>query len=200
VVALALLLATAACSKSGPQAAAGRATTTTEVPVPISFTVTSFDLELAGDPAPGALDGAKAGVEALFQRWLDEDVLPPLRSAGPAGDVGALFTPTTGQHVITSADRAAFVSEGLPPVTGLAAEIASLALVSLIDPAGNVPAVSVHLELKLQGTAEGTPLTVEHTGDFVLVEVEGFGWRIDSYDTRATRVAAGGATTTTARS
>lgn len=200
LAALVLLMGTAAaCSDGGAKGASGRATTTTEVPVPIAFTVTSFDVETAAPPVAGAVEGARAGVEATMKRWLDEDVLPPLRSAQPAGDLRPLFTAVTGEHVVTTADRAAFVTEGLPPVTGLSAKLATLAVIGLADPDGQIPIVTVHLELELQGTAEGTPLIVVHTGDLVLVP-EAEGWKIDSYDIRATRDTPAGTTTTTARS
>jgi hypothetical protein len=91
------------------------------------------------------------------------------------------------------------VNEGLPPVTGLRAERADLAVTGLADPDGHIPIVTVHLDLKLRGTAEGTPLVVEHTGDLVLVP-EGDSWKIDGYDVRATRDTEGDTTTTTATS
>jgi len=200
LAALACLVATAgACSDGGPKGASGRATTTTEAPVPIAFTITSFDVEAAADPVAGAVDGARAGVEATFKRWLEEDVLPPLRSAQPAGDLRPLFTAATGERVATTPDRAAFVSEGLPPVTGLRADRADLAVTGLADPDGQIAIVTVHLDLKLQGRAEGSPLTVEHTGDLALVP-EGDGWKIDGYDVRTTRDTADATTTTTAKS
>ena len=100
----------------------------------------------------------------------------------------------------TTPDRAAFVVRGpARPSPASRPRRATLAVVGLADPDGQIPIVTVHLELKLQGTAEGTPLTVEHTGDLVLVP-EGDGWKIDSYDVRATRDTAGAATTTTAKS
>jgi len=196
---LAVAAVAAACSNGVPTAATGRGPTSTEVPAGIAFTITSFEVEAAADPAPGAVDGARAGIEATFRRWLDEDILPPLRSGQPAGDLRPLFTAVTGERVVTTADRAAFVTEGLPPVSGLTAETASLAVVGLADPGGQIPVAAVHLELKLKGRAEGAPLSVEHSGDLVLVP-EGDGWKIDSYDVRATRDTAGATTATTAAS
>jgi hypothetical protein len=199
LVALTFLFGTVGACSKGPKATSGRATTTTEAPIPIAFTVTSFDVETAAEPAPGAADGARAGVEATLKRWLEEDVLPPLRSAQPAGDLRSLFTAVTGERVATTPDRAAFVSEGLPPVSGLEADTAALALTGLADPDGQIPLVAVHLDLRLKGRAEGTPVTVEHTGDLVLVP-EGDGWKIDGYDVRSSRDTPTGATTTTAKS
>src|SRR5205085_1337903 len=73
MAALACLVALAtACSHGGDKATAGRATTTTEAPLPIAFTVTSFNVEAAADPAPGAADGARAGIEATLNVWLQE--------------------------------------------------------------------------------------------------------------------------------
>jgi len=200
LAALALLSVTAgACSGGGPRAAVGRATTTTEAPVPIAFTVTSFDVAAAAEPIAGTLDAAKAGVEATFKRWLEENVLPPLRSAQPAADLRPLFTATAGERVATTPDRSAFVDEGLPPLIGLRADRADLAMAGLADTDGHIPVVTVHLDLKLRGTAEGTPMIVEHTGDLMLVP-EGDGWKIDSYDVRTTRDTQGDTTTTTAKS
>ncbi len=188
----------AACSGGAPDAAVGRGTTTTEAPAPIAFNV-MFDVAAAAEPAPGAADGARAGVEATFRRWLEEDVLPPLRTNQAPGDLRALFTAAAGERMATTPDRAAFVSEGLPAVSGLKAERADLAVTGLVDPGGQIPIVTVHLDLKLRGRAEGMPLVVEHTGDLLLVP-EGDGWKIDGYDVRTTRDTEGDTTTTTAKS
>ncbi len=198
VAALACLLSTAAaCSKDGSKGAAGRATTTTEVAVAIAFRVTSFDVEAAADPAEGAASAAQGGIEATITRWLDEAVLRPLRTGQPAGDIGPLFTAPTRERIATTPDRAAFVDEGLPPVSGVTPGVATLAMIALADPDGNIPLVAVHLELTLGGTVEGTPLGVEHTGDLFMVP-EGDGWLIDGYDVRATRATPDATTTTTA--
>ncbi len=200
MAALAVLMATAvACSGGGSEGAAGRATSSTEPPVPIAFTIASFDVEAAADPVAGAVDGARAGVEATFRRWLDEDVVAPLRSGQPAPDLRPIFTPGAGEHVSTTADRGAFVSEGLPPVSGLTAETALLDVSGLADLDGQIPVVNVYVQLKLQGKAQGTPVTVEHIGDISLVP-DGDQWKIDSYDVRATRDTAGTVTTTKAAS
>ncbi len=192
-----LLLMAGACSKGGAEGRSGRATTTTDVPVPIAFTVTSFAVEAAADPAAGTASGAQAGIEAALTRWLEEAVLRPLRSGQPAGDIGSFFTAPTRERIATTPDRAAFVDEGLPPVSGVRAGTATLAMIALADPDGNIPLVSVHLDLTLGGMVEGTPLGIEHTGDLFMV-AEGDGWLIDGYDVRATRATAGATTTTTA--
>jgi len=196
-----LTMTAAACSADGVStAAAGRATTSTAPQAPIAFTVTSITVEATADPLPGTVEGARAGVESTLKLWLDEDVVGPLRSAQPAGDLRHVFSAATGERVATTADRAAFVSDGLPPVTGITAETATLVVVGLVDPDGQIPIVTVHLELKLKGQAAGSPLTVEHVGDVVLIP-EGDRWRIDSYDLRATRdTPTAPATTTTAKS
>ena len=186
-----------ACSKDGDKGAAGRATTTTEAPVAIAFAVTSFDVEAAADPIAGAASAAQAGIEATLNRWLDEAVLPPLRSGQPAGDISPFFTAPTRERIATTPDRAAFVDEGIPPVSGVQAGVANLAMVALVDPDGTIPVVSVHFDLTLGGMVEGTPLGVEHTGDLFMVP-EGYGWVIDGYDVRATRATEGATTTTTA--
>jgi hypothetical protein len=198
LAALAFLVGTAVGCSNGSKGASGRGTTTTEAPTPIAFTITSFDVEAVADPVAGTVDSARAGVEATFKRWLEEDVLPPLRSAQPAGDLRTLFTAVTGERVATTPDRAAFVTEGLPPVSGLKADRADLAATALANADGQIAIVTVHLDLKLQGKAESTPLTVEHTGDLALVP-EGDGWKIDGYDVRTTRDTPDSTTTTTAK-
>ncbi|HEX7276634.1 MAG TPA: hypothetical protein VF244_04605 [Acidimicrobiales bacterium] len=197
LAALLCLAVAAACSNGGDKGAAGRATTTTETPVPIAFRTTAFDVEAAADPAAGAASGAQAGIEATLNQWLELAVLGPLRSGQPAGDIGPVFTAAAGERIATTADRAAFVDEGLPPVQSMRAGTASLAMTALIDPDGTIPVVAVHLDLTLGGTVEGTPFGVEHTGDLFMIP-EGDAWRIDGYDVRATRATAGATTTTTA--
>ena len=198
VAALACLaLVAGACSKGGSKGAAGRATPTTEVPVAIAFSVTSFDVEAAADPVAGAAGAAQDGILATLSRWLDEAVVRPLRSGQPAGDIGPFFTTPTRERVATTPDRAAFVDEGIPPVSGVRPGTASLAMVALADPDGNIPVVAVHFDLTLGGMVEGTPLGVEHTGDLSMIQ-EGGAWLIDGYDVRSTRATEGATTTTTA--
>ena len=197
LAALACLAATVgACSNGGDKATAGRPTTT-EVPVRIAFTTTSFNVEAAADPAPGSADGARAGIEATLNTWLEEGVLKPLRTGQGAGDIGPVFTGAVRERMVATTDRGAFVDEGLPPVSGIAAGTATLAMVALSDADGTIPVVTVHLDLTLGGMAEGTPLGVEHTGDLFMVP-DGDAWRIDGYDVRATRATPGATTTTTA--
>ena len=193
-----LAMVAGACSKGGDKGAAGRATTTTEVPVAIAFTITSFDVEAAADPVEGAVDGAQAGIEATLKRVAGRGrpPAPPLgRSRRATSRPSSPPPPGNGWPPRPTGPRSS--SDGLPPVSGLKAETATLAVVGLADPDGQIPIVTVHLDLTLRGTAEGTPLTVEHTGDLVLVP-EGDGWKIDGYDVRATRDTAGATTTTTA--
>ncbi len=197
LAALVCLAVAAACSTDGDKGAAGRGTTTTEVPVAIAFATTSFDVEAAAPPVAGAASGAQTGIEATLNRWLEEAVLRPLRSGQPAGDIAPLFTAAAGERIATTPDRAAFVDEGLPPVSGMRAGVATLGMIALADPDGTIPVVAVRLELTLGGLVEGTPLGVEHTGELYMIP-EGDAWRIDGYDVRATRATAGGTTTTTA--
>jgi len=165
----------------------------------ISFAVASFDVKAAADPIPGGVDGAKAGIESTLNRWLAEGVLQPLRTGQPAGDLAAVFTAVGRERLATTPERSAFVDEGLPPAKDVRAAAASLAMVALADPDGNIPIVTVHVDLKLEGTVEGTPITVEHTGDVVMLP-DGDAWRIDGWDIRATRDTASGPTTSTAKS
>lgn len=197
LAALVCLAVATACSNGDDRAAAGRATTTTEVPVSITFSTTAFALEAAAEPAAGAAIGAQTGIEATLNRWIEEGVLRPLRSAQPAGDITSIFTAAAGERIATTPDRAAFVDEGLPPVQGVRAGVANLAMTALGGPDGTIALVAVHFDLTLGGMAEGTPLGVEHTGDLFMVP-EGDAWRIDGYDIRSTRATAAATTTTTA--
>jgi hypothetical protein len=200
LAALAVVMGTAgACSDGGDEAASGRAstTTTTEAPVAIAFTTASFDIQAAAEPIPGGVEGARVGIETTLNRWLEEGVLRSLRSGQPVGDIGSVFTAVARDRIATTADRAAFVYEGLPPASGVRAGVATLAMTALADTDGNIPMVTVHVDLTLGGMAEGTPLGIEHTGDLVMLP-DGDAWRIDGYDIRATRATAGGTTTTTA--
>ena len=192
-----LVMVAGGCSKGGHKGASGRATTTTEAPVAITFKVTAFDVEAAAAPVAGAASGAQDGIQATLNRWLETAVLGPLRSGQPAGDIGPMFSAATRERITTTPDRAAFVDEGIPPVAGVRAGIASLAMTALADPDGAIPVVAVHFDLTLGGTVDGTPLGVEHTGDLFMVP-EDDAWRIDGYDVRSTRATAGATTTTTA--
>ncbi len=192
-----LAMVAGGCSKDGDKGAAGRATTTTQTPLAISFAVTAFDVEAVADPIEGAASAAQDGIQAALNHWLDDAVLHPLRSGQPAGDITRFFSAPTRERIATTPDRAAFVDEGIPPVSGVQAGVANLGMVALVDPDGTIPVVSVHFDLTLGGMVEGTPLGVEHTGDLFMVP-EGFGWVIDGYDVRSTRATEGATTTTTA--
>lgn len=196
-MASAVILAATACSPGSPAATVGRGVPTGPVAA-IAFATTSFDLAASAGPLPGTTEGARAGIESTLNRWLEEGVVRPLRTGQPAGDIAPAFTAPARERIAATADRAAFVDEGLPPVAGLKAPTASLAMVALVDPTGNIPVVTVHVDMKLEGTVEGTPLSVARAADLVMLP-DGDAWRIDGYDVAAVRSTPAATTVTTAR-
>lgn len=167
---------------------------------PIVITGVGFDLHTAGRVGPAAFDAAWAGVLQTLNRYLEEAVLTPLRSGGPAGDLKPLFTPLAVDRVVPGGEsRAAFIDEGMPPATDLRKDAAVARLTALAGADGAMSVVTAELDLKLSGLVDGAPLFLERAGELVLVP-EGGTWRIDAWNLKVTRRLAQTTTTTTASS
>ena len=106
LLALTTVVGGAACSKK--KVTARPRPTPTTAARPISLTVVS---------APGTPAAVKDATEALLRRYLDDAILAPMRSGGPAPDLGPLFTAETAPR-IGAGDRAALVGEGMPSARG----------------------------------------------------------------------------------
>lgn len=163
----------------------------------IAWTVHAAEVASAVSPAPAFPDDLMASVRATFDHYLNDAVLEPLRTGGPGRDLSPLFTATAAPRLQTS-DHAAFFDEGLPKADTIRAEGAGLAFTALVAPTGDVQMVAVRMGLRLVAEAEGTPITIDRSGDFLLL-AEGDGWKIDGYDVRVTRDTPDGVTTTTAQ-
>jgi hypothetical protein len=188
------------CTEPVSHAYSNHVTTTTQATTgEIAITGAGFDVQSAGKVTQATVDATWTGVLATLNRYLDVAVLTPLRTGGPAGDLGPLFTPLAVDRVTAGPDRAAFIDEGVPAVTDLTADAAVATLTALAGADGSMSVVAASLDLRLKGQAAGAPVTVTRTGDVVLLP-DGGGWRIDAYDITARRTFADTATTTTARS
>jgi hypothetical protein len=188
----AALLATACSSGGGLMAVP---TTTPPQSSDVAFSVTGATVESVQPPPPPFPDDVKASVAATLDRYLQEAVLGPLRSGGPAGDLGPVFTGPARARV-DGPDRAALVDEGLPAAEPVRAETATVGLAALVGADGATTVVTAAVDLRLRA-GDDDPVTVARTGHLVLVP-EGGGWKIDGYDVRTTRDGGDGATTTTA--
>ena len=167
---------------------------------PIVITGAGFDLHTAGRVGQVAFDAAWVGVLQTLNRYLEEAVLKPLRSGGPAGDLAPLFTPLSGPHVTTlGPNRAAFIDEGLAPATDLRKDAGVARLTALAGADGVMSVVAAVVDLKLSGRVNGEPFFLERAGELVLMP-EGGTWRIDAWDLKVTRRLAQATTTTVARS
>jgi hypothetical protein len=162
----------------------------------VTFTVASFDVEGAADPA--SVERAKAAVVATFSRYVQAAVLTPVLSGGPAEDLVPLFTARAAEHLATTADRGAFVDEGLPPAPRIVPLVSGLHLAGLADQKGEVVLVFAHMDLKLAAEAAGTTVVIDRGGDLLLVP-DGDTWKIDSYRVRVTRDTPGSASAAVAR-
>ncbi len=151
---------------------------------PVTFTVSSFDVE--GPASPASVERVKAAVAAAFGRYLEAAVLIPVRSGGPAGELTPLFTARAAEHLSASADRNAFVDEGLPPASHIVALASGLRLVGLADGNGDVVLVAARMDLKVSAGIQETTIIIERGGDLLLVP-DGDAWKIDSYRIRVTR-------------
>jgi hypothetical protein len=186
LLALTTLVGAAGCSKKKPTARA-RPTTT----------VASHPITLNVAPSPDTPAAVRDATVALLQRYLDDAILAPMRSGGPAPDLGPLFTAETAPR-IGAGDRAAMVGEGMPRAGGGLEADAANATITPFRVGDQVPLVVAQIDLRLRARdVEGASVTVAHQGDLVLVP-EGSGWRIGGYDMLATRDTPAGTTTTTA--
>jgi hypothetical protein len=182
-----VLIAATACSKQSEEKRP-RAPTTTARPGAISLSVL---------PAAGTPPAVAQAVQVTLERYLDDAILAPLRSGGPAPDLGPLFTAETAARV-GGADRPALVSEGLPrAVGGVEGEVTTAAITPLF--AGDqVPLVAVAIDLRLRARdVEAANVNVSHRGELVLVP-DGTSWKISGYDITAVRDTPTETTTTTA--
>lgn len=171
--------------------------TTAAIALPaVTFTVASFDVEGAADPA--SVERVKAAVVATLSRYLEAAVLTPVLSGGPAGDLAPLFTARAAEHMAATADRNAFVDEGLPPAPRVVPLVSGLHLAGLADQKGEVVLVSAHMDLKLAADAGGTTIVIDRGGDLLLVP-DGDAWKIDSYRVRVTRDTPGSPSAAAAR-
>lgn len=194
---LVVLVAGGACTDSPEPGAAGRTPEPPRRDQPISFTVAALNVEAGQPPAPQAVEQAKSDVQSSLNGYLEVGVLGPLRTGGPAGDIGPVFTAAARER-LGGPDRAALVDEGLPAVEGLRADRAVLEVTVFADQGGQVVMASAGFDLKMHGTVQGTPFSVDRTGEFLLLPDNG-AWRIDGYQVRAARETAGMTTTSTAQ-
>ena len=195
-VALTVLLAACTSSSGGKPSTAGpAATTTTTVPgvVTGSFTLGSVDLQ-AVNAAADLPAATRDGVKAVLDRYLNTAVILPLNDAAPAGDLSAIFAGPALERV-NGPDRAALVDEGLPKAAPVRVGTAHADLTALIGPDG-IAALTAAIKVVVNGAVDGSPLTVERTGELLLAE-DGGNWRVTGYDVKVTRDAAGAVTTTT---
>jgi hypothetical protein len=189
---LALLLAvfvaagTAACSKQDKKARPASTTTARTGKIVLSVL-----------PAAGTPPAVVQAVQVTLERYLEDAVLAPLRSGGPAPDLGPLFTAETATRV-GGADRPALVSEGLPRAVGGVEGDVTTAAITPLQAGDQVPLVAVAIDLRFHARdVEGATVNVAHQGELVLVP-DGTTWKIGGYDMTAVRDTPAGTTTTTA--
>ena len=178
-------------------------TTATPAPAtvaPIVFNGAGFDLHTAGRVPTAAFNAAWAGALETLNRYLDAAVLTPLRTGGPAGDLTPFFTaPAAAKVTVSGPDRSAFIDEGLPPLSDVKKETAVAQLAALAGSDGVMSVITAALDLRLTGHVGGEPVSVQRTGELVLMP-EGGRWRIDAYELKVVRTLDQDATTTTVRS
>lgn len=156
-----------------------------------------MQFEALAAPSQADRDAAQAGVLTTMQTYLKQAILGPLQSGAPAGDVAALFSPNAIARATSAPDRSALFDEGLPAITDLRAEDATMNLTGLVGADAKVVVMTATFSLKINGSTSGTPVAVQRSGDLVLVPDGGL-WKIDAYDIRATRDTPAGTTTTAA--
>jgi len=194
-----LALATAGCSDSKkPDATSGRSGASgPERAGPIGFGVTGLNVEAGKPPPPEVVEQAKAGAVSTLNRYLQVAVIDPLGTGSAVGDLSPVLTASVAKQ-LAGPDRAALLDEGLPKLDNIKADRAGVNLTVMAGQSGEVVMVGAEIELKLLGKAQGTPLTVTRTGEFLLVPADGT-WKIDGYEIRVTRDTPAGITTTTAQ-
>jgi len=205
ILLLAGLLPLVACSRSHPPAYTTEGTPRPPAtapapgpPAPIAFAGKGFDVHTAGKVGQAEFDAAWAGVLATLNHYLDEGIVRPLRTGGPAGDLRPyFFGPAAARVVPGGPDRFAVIDENLPPVADLHQEAAVATLTALAGTDGIMSVVTAGVDLRLAGDVDGAPVTVVRTGELVLMPDAGV-WRIDAYDIQVTRTLAQDRTTTAA--
>jgi hypothetical protein len=191
----AALIALPACTKTKthaapPVTAAQEATTTTDPPGPYAFTLAPPEA-VAWNGAVTFPDDVRTAIQVLLDRYLADAILRPLRTAQPAGDLGAIFASPAVDRV-NGPDRAALVDDGFPKPDSVHVDTATANFVGL----QGVPLVSAGFHVLLTAKFAGTPVRVERSGE-LQVGLAGDGWKVVGYDVRVTRDTLDGSGTTT---
>ncbi|MFN2503639.1 MAG: hypothetical protein ABR540_05300 [Acidimicrobiales bacterium] len=194
---LAAAMLVSGCSDAKPSSApdspesAPAPTTTPEAPAGSQFDLEAFDAQAVEGQGPSG-EVLRTRVIGALDRYLTEAVVRPLRSGEPAGGLDAVFGGLAVSR-LTGPDRAALVDEGLPPVTDVDVETATVKVSALNGPSGTGVVVAA-IRLSVTGRVGKTPVTIERTGELLLAP-EGETWKVHGYDIRVTRDTAAGTTT-----
>lgn len=187
----------AACS-SGGSSAATPSTTTPNARVRV--TPGAVTVVTAGPPAELAAADRDA-VLAAVGNYVQGATVAPLEGK-KATDVAALFT-ASAAPALQGAERDALLDTDVPRATGrVTPTLQPVNLHALADPTGAIDLVGSTLDLTVQATGSGGPITIHRNGELMFTR-DGGTWKILSFQLGVTRDGAGlgaaGATSSTTK-
>ena len=179
-------LTVAACSSGGSTKATS--STTAAPNARVRVTPGTVTVVTAGPPAElSAAD--RAAIVAAVGNYVQGATVAPLEGKAKA-DLASLFT-ATAAPALQGAERDALVDADLPKATGrVTPTLQPVNLHALADPTGAIDLVGSTLDLTVQATAAGGPITIHRSGELMFTRDTG-GWKILSFRLAVTRDGAG---------
>jgi hypothetical protein len=179
-------LSAAACSSGGGSAKATPSTTAPNVHVRV--TPGEVTVATAGPPAQ-LPDADRDAIFAAVGSYVQDATIAPLEGK-PAPDLAAHFTAATAP-VLQGPERDALLDADLPRATGrVAPTLQPVSLHALADPAGTIDLVGSTIDLTVQTSAAGGPISIHRSGELMFTR-DGGTWKILSFKLAVTRDGAG---------
>jgi len=178
-------LALAACSSGGSTKA-----TPTTAPSNARVRVTPGTVTVAtAGPAAQLADADRDAIVAAVGSYVQDATVAPLEGKPPA-DLTSHFV-AAAAPALQGPERDALVDADLPRATGrVAPALQPVNLHALADPTGAIDLVGSTLDLTVQATASGGPITIHRSGELMFTR-DGGTWKILSFRLAVTRDGAG---------
>jgi hypothetical protein len=178
-------LAAAACSSGGSTKATP---TTTRPNVHVRVTPGAVTVATAG-PAVQLPDADRDALFAAVGSYVQDATIAPLEGE-PAPDLASQFT-AAAAPTLKGPERDALLDADLPRVSGrVTPTLQPVNLRALADAGGAIDLVGSTIDLTVQASAAGGPITIHRTGELMFTR-DGGTWKILSYRLAVTRDGAG---------
>jgi hypothetical protein len=184
-----------ACSSGEDTSGDSRRSSTTTSAAPVKVTVGEVHIESAGPDVK--LDAAtQTAVLDATTKYVDAAIVGPLRDGKLGAGYPALFDGNV-QAPATTSDREALTDLSVGKATdGYEATVTPVRIDGVADQVGKLLFVASTLQVKVETTTAGGPLTISRSAEFTFSPASG-SWKVTGYRTLTARTPATGPTTTT---